>query len=533
MISSEEQQLREYLALDEVTFAIPAQSFAIACAISAEESLPVVTEFALRIAYVCGDLSPVQIQDFFGFSKKETDAVVAALLSEKLIQWNEDRLELTSYAQARFQDSSDNLPRFFKIQDWSAEVVFDLISFHPAGRPDRVKRVRFQIELPMRDLDKQSKTIQYAEQAFQQHFRSICKKDKAEIYKISAVDAGERFSIPLPCRFHLDLEGQTSVRRDIDDDSFGSRLEIAESISDALAHRGAGHNDRLRDFIRLFGDEVIGRYTTEDTFDLRRYVQDVHLSQITDYSDARVTPILGALYLERNAEHVLGRLMNAISEATQKAPLAVSEDEATKSAAPEESNNSFVASGATEPIRHDGLWLAPESTLWARSRRARDFALALEKLLAGDVRPSSPSLRVALPGDRRTAKDLLAVYWDHFPRMVGADCSLMDGMLELLVVPDILVCALFRFHLAHQPVSIPLGFISSREDHLLAATTLLASKMLAKPGTLTAPREDERGDSVRDVEALLQRIGKPSATLQVPQQNGRPKLALKRTSKQA
>jgi hypothetical protein len=98
MITVEEQQLREHLAIDEITFAIPAQSFAIACAISAEEALPVVTEFALRIAFVCGTLSPEQVQDFFGFSKKETDAVIQSLLNERLIQWNEDQLELTPYA---------------------------------------------------------------------------------------------------------------------------------------------------------------------------------------------------------------------------------------------------------------------------------------------------------------------------------------------------------------------------------------------------------------------------------------------------
>ena len=78
MITVEEQQLREQLAIDEITFAIPAQSFAIACAISAEEALPVVTEFALRIAFVCGTLSPLQVQDFFGFSKKEKMSRIGA-----------------------------------------------------------------------------------------------------------------------------------------------------------------------------------------------------------------------------------------------------------------------------------------------------------------------------------------------------------------------------------------------------------------------------------------------------------------------
>lgn len=97
MITVEESQLQEQLAVDEITFAIPAQSFGISCAISAEEALPVVTEFALRIAYVCGSLSPAQIQDFFGFSNKEVDAVIQALLSERLIKWNEEHLELTNY----------------------------------------------------------------------------------------------------------------------------------------------------------------------------------------------------------------------------------------------------------------------------------------------------------------------------------------------------------------------------------------------------------------------------------------------------
>ncbi|HFW5179130.1 TPA: hypothetical protein ACIBV2_003142, partial [Salmonella enterica subsp. enterica serovar Potsdam] len=71
-----------------------------------------------------------------------------------------------------------------------------------------MKRVNSLVELAARNIERQSKTIQYAEQAFQEHFHSICKKNKAEIYKISAVDAGEHFSIPLPCMFYLDLDGQ-------------------------------------------------------------------------------------------------------------------------------------------------------------------------------------------------------------------------------------------------------------------------------------------------------------------------------------
>lgn len=527
MITAEEQQLRERLALDEITFAVPAQSFAISCAISAEETLPVVTEFALRIAYVCGDLSPVQIQEFFGFSKKETDAVVQALLGERLIQWTDDRLELTSYAMARFQDSSDHLPRFFKIQDFSAEVVFDLISFHPAGRPDRLKRVRFQVELGMRNTDKQSRTIQYAEQAFQQHFRHICKKEKAEIYKISAVDAGERFSIPLPCVFHLDLDGQTSVRRDIGDESFGERLEIAEAISDALAHRGAGNNDLLRDFIRIFDDKLIERYAAQDCFDLRRYVEDVHLTKRTAYDDARVTPILGSLYLKRNAELVLGQLNSELERLAQTSEAAIKGEDP---AGPEVHGGDEVPTGSGQGARRDGLWWAPESTLWARSRSAREFSLGMERALASKAAraaDATPCLRVLLPGDRRSAKERLGVYWDHFPRLLGADVSLLEGTLELLIVPDILVCALFHFHLAHQPIGIPMGFVSTREDHIQTAAAMLSGKVLGKPDALTPAREDEGSEAVKDVRMLLERWKEQSTSI-LPTLNGRPRIVLKK-----
>lgn len=528
MITVEERQLREQLAIDEITFAIPAQSFAIACAISAEEALPVVTEFALRVAYVCGTLSPTQIQDFFGFSKKETDAVIQALLGERLIQWNEDQLELTPYALARFQDSSDNLPRFFKIQDWSAEVVFDLISFSPAGRPDRLRRVRSQVELATRNLDKQSRTIQYAEQAFQQHFRQICKKEKAEIYKISAVDAGERFSIPLPCVFHLDLEGQVSVRRNIDDESFDSRLEISEAITDALANQERGNNESLRDFIRIFDDTLLERYVSNDAFDLRRYVQEVHLTRVAGYEDTQVTPMLGALHLQRNADLVLTRLGTELArlEASPSDEEGVGElPDAPQAAAPK-------AQEADTSLHRNGLWWAPQMSLWARARGARDLVQKLDRVLApspGVGTPPHSGIRVVVPGDRRSARERLSVYWDLFPRLFGAEVSLMNGNLELLLVPDLLVCALFHFHLAHQPIAIPIGFLSSHPDHLRAASSLISGRVRAKPGSLSSAREEGGAAAVEDLTSLLERTA-AKVMADTPTQSGRPRLTLKKPS---
>lgn len=523
MITVEEQQLREQLAVDEITFAIPAQSFAISCAISAEEALPVVTEFALRIAYVCGNLSPAQIQEFFGFSKKETDAVIQALLGERLIQWNEEHLELSSYALARFQDSSDNLPRFFKIQDWSAEVVFDLISFSPAGRPTRLKRVRSQVELATRNSDKQSRTIQFAEQSFQQNFRQICTKEKAEIYKISAIDPGERFSIPLPCVFHLDLNGQVSVRRDIDDENFGSRLEISEAITDVLANQERGNNESLRDFIGTFDDGLLARYVADDTFDLRRYVQDVHLTKVGNYDDDRITPMFGALHLQSNATLLLKRIQAELARADQS-----SLEGLDLSDVPEGSRG---GKATPEPVQRDALWWAPHSALWARSRGARELVQKLDRLLAPQSSGASVQtggVRVVVPGDRRSSRERLSVYRDHFPRLLGADISLMNGNLELLFVPKLLVCAMFHFHLAHQAIAIPIGFMSSHPDHLRAAGALVSGRIGAKPGAILAAKEEGGPEAIQDLLALVERLSS-LAMAATPTRDGRPRLTLKKS----
>lgn len=528
MITVEEKLLMDRLAVNEITFAIPAQSFAISCAISAEEALPVVTEFALRIAYVCGSLSPTQIQEFFGFSSKETDAVIQALLSERLIQWNDDQLELTSYALARFQDSSDNLPRFFKIQDWSAEVVFDLISFSPAGRTSRLKRVRSQVELATRDFDKQSRTIQFAEQSFQHNFRQICTKEKAEIYKISSIDPGERFSIPLPCVFHLDLNGSPTVARNIDDESFGSRLEIAEAISDALANQERGNNESLRDFIRTFDDGLLGRYVGEGTFDLRRYAQDVHLTKAAGYQDDRITPVLGALHLQRNANMLLARLQAELTRDDGTPHEHSDAGGVTVDAGAEAAGASPVPA---PPAHHDALWWAPESVLWARSRSARDLAQKIDALLQprqeGAEAVRDGAVRVVVPCDRRASRERLQVYLDQFPRLFGADISLLNGNLELLLIPERLVCVMYHFHLAHQAIAVPIGFLSSHPDHLRAAGAIVSERVRVKPGAFVAARDEGGAQAAQELVGLIDRLSE-SLTATAPTKDGRPRLKLKR-----
>lgn len=510
MISTDDQQFKDNLAIEEITYAIPAQSFNIACSITTDETLPVVTEFALRITYVCGSISPDQLQKFFGFSEKETSAVIKSLLSERLIQWNDDKLELTPYAEERFQESSDELPRFFKIKDWSAEVVFDLISFSPTGEPQRVKRTRSMIELIQQDPEKQSKTIQWAERSFQKNFRKIFKNDRADIYKISELSAGEFFSIPLPCVFHLNFDGQTSVQRNIDDASFGDRQEIAEAISDSMAGEDKLNNDYFENFIATFEDDVLKQYVSSKTFDLKKYVQDVHLNKVVGYSNSKISPILGSLHLKRNSSILLDWLQTWNS----CDPL------------PDHDLNEGLSA----------IWLAPKSQLWSRSRTVRGvvqklnqvMAYSTDEIIADDssaetVDDVDTGVRVILQIGTSDHNSAGNIYRENFKNLWATNQTLMGGSLEMFFVPGRFVCALFHFSLEHQAVSVPLGFISSHTTHLEAASKLISKGIFEKGNIngLNNGKENNTQDSTRDFSFFLNHASavKKADSLQVKSSN--------------
>lgn len=468
MISSDGQEYKDDLAIEEITYAIPAQSFNIACSITTDEALPVVTEFALRITYVCGSISPDQLQKFFGFSEKETSAVIKSLLSERLIQWHDEKLELTPYAEERFQESSDQLPRFFKIKDWSAEVAFDLISFSPMGEPQRLKRTRSMIELTQQDSDKQSKTIQWVERSFQKNFKKIFKNERADIYKISELSSGEFFSIPLPCTFHLNFDGQTSVQRNIDDESFGDRQEIAEAISDSMAGEDRLSNDYFESFINAFEDDVLKQYLTGRAFDLKRYVRDVHINKNVGYSNSKVSPILGSLHLKRNSSILLEWI------------------------------NTWNSSEQLPSQDLSAIWLSPKSQLWSRSRTIWGVMQKFNQAMvySGTELPSDEGLvtkddtvdsaiKVILqsaPNDQISAGN---IYRENFKSLWATNHTFMGGSLEMFLIPDRFVCVLFHFSLEHQAVTVPFGFISSHIAHLETASKLI-SKGVFEKGNITA-----------------------------------------------
>lgn len=52
--------------------------------------------------------------------------------------------------------------------------------------------------------------------------------------------------------------------------------------------------------------------------------------------------------------------------------------------------------------------------------------------------------------------------------------------IRVVTYTGLIVCVLFHFHLEHQPVSIPIGFISSEVEHLKIASSLISESTRSK-----------------------------------------------------
>jgi hypothetical protein len=476
----------EQLAVGEVTFAIPAQSFAISCAVSAEESLPVVTEFVLRMIHTCGAMSAPQIQSFFGFDDKEAAAVIRTLHDELLVQWEDDELRLTPYALGRFLESSDNIPRFFKIRDWSSEIDFDLIQFSPVKHGTRYRRTNAMVELSADDQDKISNTLHWAERSFQDNFQKIMRQDRVEIYKISEVRAGERFMIPLPCTFSLSSDGRAELVRSIDDQAFGEHLEVSQAISDALSSTEAANNEAVETFIELFDDIVLRRFSTTNGFDLDGYIRSVHVSRTTRYEDDR-EPILGSLHLPKNRKAVIQWIRSQAEEASAQDPVSA-------------------------------FWLAPQTRYWSRSARVRPLTDELNRVLRGtrpDAIESTPAEELRKRAGLRTvlqfgglvdANEYSRVHRYNFPKLFATTGKFLDGRCEVLLVPERLVVALFHYS-SDQAVSVPLGFISAKTEHVEVARQIFEGLMKGKNRTYPLGERDTELDVPQEFAALARANG--------------------------
>ena len=469
----------------EITVGLPAQRFGINCAVTVEETLPVVNEFAIRMIQTCGALSPTHLQGFFGFSDREIEVVVRGLQEEKLVRWEEENLALTSYALTKFLESPDGVPRCVRLKEWNGDARFDLISYSLLDGRVVPTNLRAVVEVVGCDPDRDSRTAYWAERSFQDHFHDLVpQQTRMQIYKISEIEPKERFLAPLSCTFQVSLDGSPEVHRSLPDKNLEDDPLIAQAISDVLSKCQRRSNQGLVEVLRYFGVWDKSAFAQDGGLNFARYLDLVHIVKGNPFGH-NVTPMTGALYLPGNRRELKDKL-SLITELY-----------------------------SSSPGRRTVYWLAPDVPLWGRSLSTRSFVGELRRFAKGGPNAPAPSIDVEEPSERPAVRTFVQpgriqeraavrAYSDAVPDGVGLSRSIMDGNVEVLWIPGELVCVLYHYQTEHA-IPVPIGFYSTDTELIERARTLFVDEVVNQKDIYELKNADTGRRTYLNAEMALRR----------------------------
>lgn len=443
------------IPLNLITFALPARQFVIHSSVTVNESLPKVTEFALRLIRLCEDIEAEQLAQYFGFSNKETRLLLDSLVDQSLVEFDGASIRLTAYAESKFY-TDDDLPRFSVVKPRTDSVDFDLLTFHPLNNLRSRKTPAYSCELPF-DQKQIGDSTHLAEQAYQTHFQRILKakektNDKIDIYKISNVKSDKLFGMPLEVGFFLNEELEVERQIAYDDEAPQEyRLGVEAAVSDALRSTLTIQQKSLEDFVERFDDKLVGQFLSKKGFDFQGYVRAVHVRNEIGYPE-HTQPLIGNLYMPGNS----ARIISAIKDS-----LPVLEGDAA---------SNLLTSVA---------WMAPDYRFWGRSKLFDEFYFSLQKSLpqAKKKRPHFlEEVKILYPGTRQTVRSLQSIFWGKQEKSIHFhEGDFVNGRIEVLLVPTCFACVLFHYAPAGNTASlVPFGFMTTDQQLIKEAQVAIS-----------------------------------------------------------
>mgnify|MGYP003583629458 CR=1 FL=1 len=432
---------------NKVTFGLPIESYRVEAYITRDERLPVVTEYVLRLLRVCGAVTLAGLRNFFGFSDAEALAVVESLTRQGLVETSGESLQLSSYANERFdQSSSDDYPRFTKVEPRRDSVTFDLLSFSPLNTRSIGLLTENSYRLDVSD-EAIGNSVERAKSAYYRRFHEIAsfnedlRRDAMSVYSVEDISSKRRGYLAVPVTFAL--SGQEQVERKGPrwfEEGAAPELSAAfhETVSSAIPNSLTIGNAHLERFIDEFGASWLATYLTGKRFDIHKFANDVNAGELATPKGVR--PIFGNLYLEQNLDQLINRIKARRSDQRLR----------------------FLCTSVA--------WLAPDHYLWGRGEAFQQATTAIQDSLRGKSHDELMIFIGTEHGQEQTVSNQFRGVDSgqfHAYRPGTSSDATFGGRLELFLYPTGFAAALFHLALPGNPgLWAPVGFISSDPKHI-------------------------------------------------------------------
>ena len=437
--------------INEVTFSLPCRGFTISYSVTEKRQLPVVKEFVVRLIYEVESSYPDAIANYFGFNSHEIKEVLEDLLDEGLIQWHEDKVILSPYAQENFTEVNGNsVPRFFEITDKQDEVTFDLFFFKFLGDgirkiPD--KFISIDIPLPSESFENVIKKVKSGFHAQFMHYQEqvkeidILSEDSLELYKINHIESSRDQLIPIPVSYYFnDTTQSISVEYDLpaitewDKDrllfnTIDNAIEMTSfdeltHINDCISYVGS-----IQDpfFIKVINDnEEYSNFKVPFSALLKHYLNNNSLKLGQQM-------IMGNLYTKDNRE-ILNKMIKRASKKSKN-----------------------YSKGAL-------LFANLDEKTWGKSRSL----LNLVEIVSQTSNSSDYEFVINTPCDNKNKDEVFSIqskYEISGAKLHSCGNIFNSTQIELLIIPGVLVASLFHYKIQdNRELSLPIGFVSTDAD---------------------------------------------------------------------
>lgn len=434
--------MNETCVFNRITFALPIETYRVDAFITSDERLPVVTEYVLRLLRICEKISLCGLRDYFGFTDAEALAVVESLERQGLVQVTDDYLGLSGFAIERFEQSSEDYPRFTKVEERRDNVTFDLVSFSPLQYKNHTMLTDNWIRLNASE-ESIGNSLELAKRAYFKRFPEIVrmnedlKKKAIDLYSVEDIQTKKRGYLAIPVNFSLNEQGQVERKADSAFENGASRELVDafhESVSNFIPVSQKADLSHLDIFMDFFDLTWMSAYITGKLFNFRKFAADVQTGAIS--MPKGTSPLFGNIYLTENAQSIAQKIKSRRKEAKY---------------------NKLHSSIA---------WLVPDDPLWGRGD-ALQTAIGRISLELKDGNHDELHLFAAAETGAEQAvtnhfrgpeiKNL------HLYRPTDSVDYSMGGRLELLIYPPGFVVAMFHLSIpGDSTLRAPVGIISSR-----------------------------------------------------------------------
>lgn len=474
------------IQLNKVCFGLPAKSFFIDYTVSQKRQLPVVKEFIVRLMHSLSSVSVDSLQNYFGFSESEMLAVIDDLLEESLIEWNEDKIELSDYASSHFSEvDGQMLPRFFEVADKVDTVHFEMHGFKML--PNGVKKGGASdlcISLKLAS-DCYKKLPEKAQSAFDtnfQQFREVVKEEdifseRQELYKINQVAHKYDSIIPLDVEYYIDSSSPTELKTEYESsavDEWDNTKSFFTIMDNAIPNHSASNEaKRFLEYIDTSQDPFLMKYWDDASKSLNFDVLVNHFKngEIHDNQDTQL--IIGNLYSDLNAKGIIKELKEKFESKPQSSGL---------------------------------IWFTnSDSNTWGRTKAIGSLVSGICSLF--DKRKKTSSTVLVMPCDsRQEAFELNKTYRTVDADLLDCTTKFGGGSSEVLLIPNIMVACLYHAQFGDdRNIRFPVGYVSFDEK----IVNKVANSALAWSDSKTKFNHFFEKKHTEDNETVLNKLFRP------------------------